>query len=184
MVARLERKSIRARRFVSNPPFPGSCSRRKLVYRALSNMEESLFRVDDFRCVLGALSSRDVCTRREEKKEDRVRGRGFQSIREIESKSYGSERFSLELETKHSNKSRRNESTEGILINENKTKEKGISRFVLRRAPWAIDISNARARAQKESTVSFEYRGKKKLIRHQPTILAIYTEFFSRSTIW
>lgn len=64
MADRLERKSVRARRFVSNPPFPGSCSRRKLVYRALSNMEESLFRVDDFRCVLGALSSRDVCTRR------------------------------------------------------------------------------------------------------------------------
>lgn len=115
---------------------------------------------------------------------DRVRGWGFQSIREIESKSYGSERFSLELETKHSNKSRRNESTKGILINENKTEEKGISRLVLRRAPWAIDISNARARAQKEGTVSFEYRGKKKLIRHRPTILAIYTEFFSRSTIW
>ena len=64
MAARLERKSIRAGRFVSNPPFPASCSRRKLVYRALSNMEESLFRVDDFRCVLGALSSSDVCTRR------------------------------------------------------------------------------------------------------------------------
>lgn len=116
--------------------------------------------------------------------EDRGRGWGFQSIREIESKSYGGERLSLELETKHSNKSRRNESTEGILINENKTEEKGISRLVLGRAPWAIDISNARARAQKESAVSFEYRGKKKLIRHQPAILAIYTEFFSHSTIW
>lgn len=79
--------------------------------------------------------------------EDRVRGWGFQSMREIESESYESERFSLELETKHSNKSRRNESTKGILINENKTEEKGISRLVLGRAPRAIDISNTRARA-------------------------------------